>query len=264
MHARAGGRRDDPPVREAPADVAGPADARLRGRVALVSGATRGIGLAVSRALAAEGARVAMLARGADALRACAAEIGTAAAAFPCDITDTGAVERVLASVRASLGEPDILVNNAGIFEPRPVEEITPGDFARTVNVNLVAAFALVHALLPAMRRAGSGHLVTVGSVADRTTFPGNSAYSASKFGLRALHEVLRMELRGSGIRASLVSPGPTDTPIWDAVEGRSSSSRSFPRRSEMLAPDSVAEAVVWVLTQPGAVNVDELRLSHS
>lgn len=237
---------------------------RLRGRVALVTGATRGIGLATARALAAEGAQVVMLARSAEALRARASEIGERAAAFPCDLTNASAVEGTLAAVRHALGEPGILVNNAGIFEPRPVEDISPDDFARTVNVNLVAAFTLVHALLPAMRAAGTGHIVTIGSVADRTAFPGNSAYAASKFGLRALHEVLRNELRGSGVRTSLISPGPTDTPIWDAVEHSSSTPRSFPQRSGMMPPESVASAVLYALTQPAAVNIDELRLSRS
>lgn len=237
---------------------------RLDGRVALVTGATRGIGLATARALAAEGVRVAMLARSADLLRARAAELGSQAYAYPCDVTDARAVRRTLEALRSEAGEPDILVNNAGIFDPRPVEAVTPQDFATAVNVNLVAAFALVHEVLPAMRAAASGHLVTIGSVADRIAFPGNSAYAASKFGLRALHEVVRMELKGSGVRASLVSPGPTDTPIWDAVEGNDSAPRRFPSRSEMLSPDAVAAAVVWVLTQPAGVNIDELRLSHS
>jgi NADP-dependent 3-hydroxy acid dehydrogenase YdfG len=232
--------------------------------VALVTGATRGIGLATARALAAEDACVAMLARSAEALRERASEIGGGATAFPCDLTDASAVERTLAAVRGALGEPSILVNNAGIFEPRPIEDISPDDFARTVNVNLVAAFALVHALLPAMRAAGTGHIITIGSIADRTAFPGNGAYAASKFGLRALHEVLRSELRGSGVRTSLISPGPTDTPIWDAVERASSAPRSFPQRSEMIPPESVASAVLYALTQPVEVNVDELRISRS
>ena len=237
---------------------------RLRARVALVTGATRGIGLATARALVAEGARVAMLARNAETLRARASEIGNGAMAFPCDITDAPAVERTLAAVRQALGEPHILVNNAGVFEPLPIEDISPDDFASTVNVNLVAAFALVHAILPSMRAAGTGHIITIGSVADRTAFPGNSAYAASKFGLRALHEVLRNELRGSGVRTSLISPGPTDTPIWDAVERAPSAPRSFPQRSEMMPAESVAAAVLYALTQPAEVNVDELRLSRS
>jgi NADP-dependent 3-hydroxy acid dehydrogenase YdfG len=214
--------------------------------------------------LVAEGARVAMLARSEASLRARSAEIGEGATAYPCDITDAGAVASTLSDVRGALGDPDILVNNAGVFEPRAVDRVSPEDFARAINVNLVAAFALVHELLPAMRAARAGHIVTIGSVADRTAFPGNSAYAASKFGLRALHEVLRTELRGSGVRASLVSPGPTDTAIWDAVERAASAPRTFPQRSEMLPADAVATAVLYVLTQPAAVNVDELRLSRS
>ncbi|HEY9480139.1 MAG TPA: SDR family oxidoreductase [Gemmatimonadaceae bacterium] len=232
--------------------------------MALVTGATRGIGLATARALAGAGARVAMLARSADTLAARASEIGEAALAVPCDVTNAPAVERALASARATLGDPSILVNNAGIFEPRPIEGISPEDFTRTVHANLVAAFTLVHALLPAMRARGAGHIVTIGSVADRTAFPGNGAYAASKYGLRALHEVMRAELRGSGVRTTLVSPGPTDTPIWDQVERGSDVQRSFPPRSAMMPAQAVAAAVLYALNQPPEVNIDELRLSRS
>lgn len=236
----------------------------LTGRVALVTGASRGIGLATARVLAGAGARVAMVARSAEALTARAREIGDGAMAFPCDVTDATAVDRALAAIRAALGDPAVLVNNAGIFEPRPIEAISPEDFTRTVHVNLVAAFTLVHALLPAMRAEGAGHIVTIGSVADRAAFPGNSAYAATKYGLRALHEVMRTELRGSGVRTSLVSPGPTDTPIWDEVERGARASRSFPPRSAMIPAEAVAAAVLYALTQPAEVNIDELRLSRS
>jgi NADP-dependent 3-hydroxy acid dehydrogenase YdfG len=111
------------------------------------------------------------------------------------------------------------------------------------------------------MRTRASGHLVTIGSIADRTAFPGNAAYAASKFGLRALHEVLRAELRGSGVRVSLVSPGPVDTPLWDAVEATTS---GLTPRTEMLSADDVASAVQFVVAAPATLNVDELRLSHS
>lgn len=236
----------------------------LARRVALVTGASRGIGLATSRALAAAGARVAMLARSADLLAERAAEIGGNAAAFPCDVADAEAVRRAMADVKLELGDPEILVNNAGIFQPRPIEAMTPDDFARTVQVNLVAPFVVVHALLPAMRARGAGHIVTIGSVADRTALPGNGAYAATKYGLRALHEVMRMELRGTGVRTTLVSPGPTDTPIWDEVDTGSGAKRSFPSRSAMMPPDGVASAVLYAVTQPAEVNVDELRLSRS
>lgn len=205
-----------------------------------------------------------MLARGADALSGRAAEIGDRALAIRCDVSDAGAVERAVASVRSALGEPGIVVNNAGIFEPRSIVEMTSAAFAEAVHVNLVAPFFVVHALLPGMRSRGDGHIVTIGSVADRTTLPGNGAYAASKYGLRALHEVMRMELRGSGVRATLVSPGPTDTSIWDAVEKESGVQRRFPPRSAMMPPEAVASAVLYALTREREVNVDELRLSSS
>lgn len=236
----------------------------LGGRVALVTGSSRGIGLATACALAAAGARVAMLARSADVLAQRAAEIGDRAMAIPCDVSDGAAVERAVAAVRIALGEPAILVNNAGIFEPRPVEAITPGDFARTVQVNLVGQFFVVHALLPAMRAHGAGHIVSIGSVADRTALAGNGAYAATKYALRALHEVMRTELRGSGVRTTLVSPGPTDTSIWDDVDRESGVQRHFPPRSSMIKPEEVASAVLYAVTQPAEVNIDELRLSRA
>jgi NADP-dependent 3-hydroxy acid dehydrogenase YdfG len=112
------------------------------------------------------------------------------------------------------------------------------------------------------MRAKSAGHIVTVGSVADREIFAGNSAYAATKFGARALHEVARQELRGTGIRMSLVSPGPTDTPLWDAHNPDTTA--GFTPRAKMLKAEQVAEAVLWVLSRPAAVNIDELRLSHS
>ena len=235
----------------------------LAGRLALVTGASRGIGAAVARRLAASGARVALLARSADALAALVAEIGGGAIALVCDVRDTAALGRTLASAGEQLGGmPGIVVNNAGAFLVAPVRDTPVDVFAETVAVNLTAPFAVVRALLPAMSAAREGHVVTIGSVADRTVFPGNAAYAASKFGLRALHEVLRSELRASGVRVSLVSPGPVDTDLWNAVnpDGKP----GFTPRAEMLSAESVAEAVHWVVTAPAGVNVDELRLSRS
>lgn len=204
-----------------------------------------------------------MLARSADTLAARAGEIGASALPVTCDITDPGAVKRALDGIRQAFGgAPELLVNNAGIFVPRAIDAVTPGEFEETMRINLLAPFVLVHAVLPEMRAQGRGHIVTIGSVADRTIFSENAAYSASKFGARALHEVMRTELRGSGIRTTLVSPAATDTPIWDAVaragEGR------FPPRSAMLPVEAVADAVLYAVTQPERVNVDELRLSSS
>jgi NADP-dependent 3-hydroxy acid dehydrogenase YdfG len=153
-------------------------------------------------------------------------------------------------------------VNNAGLFHLQAVEETSPLDFARTLETNLVAPFLFARAFLVPMRGRGSGHLVTIGSIADRVTFAENGAYAASKYGLRALHEVMRAELRGSGVRATLVSPGPVDTPLWDPVAPETRA--GFTPRSAMLPPSAVADAILYAVTCPPSVNVDELRLTRS
>lgn len=232
-------------------------------RTALVTGATRGIGLEVGRALVSGGARVAMLARSETDLAARARELGDRAIPVACDVGDADAVSRATARVLAELGDaPDAIVNNAGAFRLATVETTAPGDFRRAVDVNLVAPFLIVRAFLADMRRRGSGHIVTIGSIADRTIFPENGAYAASKFGARAFHEVLRAELRGTGVRATLVSPGPTDTPLWDELDP--DTRPGFTPRREMLRAAAVADAVRYVLMCPAEVNVDELRLSHT
>jgi NADP-dependent 3-hydroxy acid dehydrogenase YdfG len=103
---------------------------------------------------------------------------------------------------------------------------------------------------------------VTIGSIADRMAFPENAAYAASKFGARAMHEVMRAELRGTGIRTTLISPGPVDTPLWDPLSPESRP--GFTPRSAMLPADAVAEAIVFAVTRPASVNIDELRLSRA
>jgi NADP-dependent 3-hydroxy acid dehydrogenase YdfG len=235
----------------------------LTGRAAVVTGASRGIGLAVSQVLAGAGARVVMLARSRQDLERHAAEISDDAVAIPCDVTDPTAVSIAATKAHAALGRsPDILVNNAGSFTLATVDRMSVDDFERIIAVNLIAPFGLIRTFLPAMRERGTGHVVTIGSIADRMAFPENGAYSASKFGLRGLHEVLRSELRGSGVRATLVSPGPVDTSLWDPVSPETRP--GFTPRSEMLTADLVADAILYVVTRPPAVNVDELRLSRS
>lgn len=232
----------------------------LAGRVAIVTGASRGIGHAVARAIAGAGARVAMLARGADALRAAAEPLG--ALAVSCDVADEGAAAAALTRVREQLGDPDILVSNAGLFALAPIESQSTAGLRATLDVNLIAPFVMARALIPGMRAARRGHIVTIGSIADRVTFPENGAYAASKFGARAMHQVMREELRGSGVRATLVSPGPVDTPLWDPIGPDDRA--GFTPRAQMLPASAVADAVLFVLTRDPAVTVDELRLSRS
>lgn len=230
---------------------------------AVITGASKGIGAALARRFVREGVRVALLARTPAPLQAVANELGASAMAFPCDLTNADDVTDVAERISASFGSaPDLLVNNAGLFQLAPVDTMTPADFSAVVQTNLVAPFLLTRALLPAMRQRGSGTIVTLGSIADRNVFPENGAYAASKFGLRALHEAMRGELRGSGVRAVLVSPGPVDTPLWDPInpDGRP----GFTPRASMLTADDVADAIWFAASRPASVNIDELRLSRS
>ncbi len=211
-------------------------------------------------ALAGAGARVTLVARGASALHELASHIGSLAVVAPCDVADARAVAAMVAGLRASERMPDMLVNNAGLFPLAPLDEMAAADFAHTMQVNLIAPFLLLRELLPHMKAAGAGHVITIGSVADRTVFAGNGAYAASKHGQRAMHEVLRQELRGTGVRATLISPAATDTPIWDPIDP--DNQPGFPPRASMLRPEDVAEAVLWAVSRPSHVNVDEVRLS--
>ena len=236
---------------------------RLADRTALVTGASRGIGAAIARRLIGEGARVALVARTAGPLEALARELGPRAVPIAADLTAPHASAAVLERFAAGVGEgPDILVNNAGAFLIASMGETSTDVFRGMLDTNLVAPFALASAVVGGMRARGHGHLVSIGSVADRVVFPGNAAYAASKFGLRALHEVLREELRGSGVRATLVSPGSVDTELWNPIDP--DNQPGFTPRAMMLAPQAVADAVLYALLAPPTVNVDELRLTRA
>ena len=237
--------------------------ASLAGRTAVVTGASRGIGAAVASALAAAGARVALLARSESLLNELALRIGARTLPVICDVTDAGSVARAADLVREQFGSaPDILVNNAGLFQIKPIADIEPEEFAETIQTNLVAPFFIIRQFLPAMYSRSTGDIVTIGSSADRNIFPGNGAYAASKFGARAFHEVLRAETRSTGVRATLVSPSGVDTGLWDNV--RFMDSDASPDRTRMIQPAAVADAVLFAVTQPPEITVDELRMSRS
>ncbi len=226
----------------------------LSGTTAVVTGASRGIGAATAESLRHAGARVAGLARSltpreeADRWD------------VPCDLTDSGALEDACAEIVERWGAPDVVVNNAGLFLLRPFEDTDGETFSEQLAANLQAPFNVARAFLPAMKLAGRGLLVTVGSVADHTGLPENAAYAASKYGLRGLHEALLAEYRGSGLRFSLVSPGPTDTDAWDPVDP--DNRPGFLARSDMLRPEDVAQAILFLISRPASVQVDWLRLA--
>ena len=225
----------------------------LAGTTAVVTGASRGIGRAVARELARAGAWVAMVARNTVDLAAAAEEVGGHAVAA--DVSTPEGVHSVATYVGELLGDaPDLLVSSAGAFALARLAETDPADFDRLVAANLRGPFLLTRAFLPAMLRRGSGHVLHVGSVAGRRAFPENGAYSASKFGLRGMHEVLLEELRGTGVRATLVEPGATDTPLWDPIDPDSRA--DLPPRAAMLRPEDVARVVVFAAAQPRHVQI--------
>lgn len=223
----------------------------LAGQVALVTGASRGIGAATAQVLRAAGARVVRVSRtlppSADFLD------------LPADLTDAGQVEALAARVAREVGPPDVVVSNAGGFLLRRLEQTTVAEFDEQIAVNLRTAFATARAFLPMQRAAGRGTYIAVGSVADHVGLPENAAYAAAKYGLRGLHETLVAEYRGSGVRLALISPGATDTDLWTPFDP--DHREGFPARSAMLRPADVADAILFVATRPPQVHVDWLRL---
>lgn len=233
----------------------------LAGRTAVVTGASRGIGLAIASSLAGAGARVALLARDRNRLERAVKTLGAGAVSIPCDVRDRDAVHSAFAEVEQAFGgAPHIVVCAAGVFMLRCVAETSPDEFANALATNLSGSFLVARTVLPRMLDRGDGHVVLIGSAADRHIYPENGAYSASKFGARALWQVLRTELRGTGVRATIVSPGPTDTAIWDPL--KPDARQGFVPREAMLRADDVAEAVLYAVTRPAGVLVEELRLS--
>jgi len=232
----------------------------LQGRTALVTGASRGIGARVSERLAEAGVRVWLLARSASALAEVAARVG--GEALVADVGDEVSLAGALDRLRHDAGgPPDIVVNAAGVFALAPITLEAEESLDRHLAVNLRGPFLVVRALLPAMLGRGSGLIVNVGSVAGRRAFVGNAAYSASKFGLRGFHEVLVEEVRGTGVRATLLEPSATDTSLWDPVDP--DSDPVLPDRISMLAPDDVAEAVLFIATRPDNVRIPLLQIER-
>lgn len=230
----------------------------LDGRTALVAGASRGIGAAVARRLADAGARTVLVARSTDALEKLAEELG--GRSLPADLTDADSVSSAIGRLREEGGEvPDLVVNAAGVFDLDRLTDTSLETFDRNVEVNLRGAFVLLRAVVPPMLERGSGQIVQIGSVAGRKPLPGNAAYSASKYGVRGMHEVLLEEIRGTGVRATLVEPAAVDTGIWDDL--RPDERDDLPSRAQMLRPDDVAEAVLFVATRPPDVQIPMLPI---
>jgi NAD(P)-dependent dehydrogenase (short-subunit alcohol dehydrogenase family) len=187
----------------------------LRGRTALITGGSRGLGKAIAIALAEAGARLALVARDKAALEAAAAEIrgrGAEAEVFPADVTDEGQVRQLERDVLARLEHVDILVNNAGTNVRRPVEEFTLEDWNRVILTNLTSAFLVCRSFVPQMKGRGYGRILNLSSMMGHISLPGRAAYSASKAGLLGFTKALALELAADGITVVAISPGPFAT----------------------------------------------------
>lgn len=226
----------------------------LTGKVALVTGASRGIGLAVADELRAAGAHVVRLAR------SLADGSGERETTLHCDVTLPPDVDRALGRAVDELGVPDIVVTSTGVFYVKPLGETTAAEFAETIGANLIGAFLVARALVPRMVQRGSGHLVTIGSSSDHVAYAGNSAYAASKYAVRGMHEVIAVEVAETGVRTTLVSPGAVDTDIWNAIDP--DSKPGFRKRKHMMRPEDVAEAVLFAVTREARMTVTEIRLA--
>ena len=190
---------------------------RLDGRRAVVTGGSRGIGEAVARALAAEGCRALVCARGLDAARELAEELGGGAEAVACDVSSAESVERLAVAARDAMGGVDILVNNAGIAPSAPLEKQTLEDWERVFGVNVTGTFLCMRAFLPAMREAGWGRIVNVASIAGKVGAPYIAAYSASKHAVLGLTRSAATEVATEGVTVNAVCPGYVDTPMTTA-----------------------------------------------
>lgn len=235
----------------------------LTGKVAIVTGASAGIGRATARTLAAAGAHVVVTARRMDRLDALVDEIiseGGSAAARAADVADLSSVRSVVDTTIEQSGQIDILVNNAGIMKIASITENDVEDWTTMVDVNIKGVLHFLSAVMPHMVERGTGHIVSVGSVAGRRPFPGASVYAATKFAVRALSWGLHLELgHAHGIRITDIQPGYVSTDLLsDQPETLAAWDEAWSGRRTLQAED-VARAIEFAVTSPEHVSVSEI-----
>lgn len=233
----------------------------LAGKVAIVTGSTKGIGRAIAEALATAGARVAVNGRSAESVRAAVEEmregsegdvVGAAA-----DVSDPDACQALVDDVVERFGRLDILVNNAGLGIFKPITELTVDEWRAQVDTNLGAVFYLSRAAVPHLRESEDGFIINVGSLASRHAFAGGTGYNASKFGLLGMTEAMMQDVRELGVRVSLLMPGSVDTHF----RGRTPSEGE---RSWRLQADEVAAAAMHMLSYPKEAHVSRVEMRPS
>jgi 3-oxoacyl-[acyl-carrier protein] reductase len=215
--------------------------AELAGKVAVVTGGSRGIGWAIAEALAGAGARVAVGARTADDVARAAQRLNEdhgdgRAIGVPCDVRSQQDCERLIERTAAEFGGIDILINNAGVGIFAPVAEMTPDDWRTVMQTNLDSLFYCTHAALPYLVARGSSWIINIGSLAGKNAFPRGAAYNASKFGLIGFSEALMQEVRHDGVRVSYIMPGSVATEFSHPAGSGSGSGEEWKVQSEDIA----------------------------
>ncbi len=226
-------------------------------KVAIVTGASRGIGRSISLKLAEEGYRVALCARNREELAAVEKEIrseGGVASAFPGTVVDAERVAKTVKRITDKWDRVDLLVNNAGIGVFRPIESFSESDWDSMMQVNVKGNFLYCRAVIPLMKAHKAGHIINIASDVSRRTFANGAAYCASKYGQDALTSGLRKEVRKYGIKVSIVYPGLVDTDFHEHEVGS-------PKAKNWLSPDDIADAVAYIAQTPKHVVIDELMV---
>jgi 3-oxoacyl-[acyl-carrier protein] reductase len=227
----------------------------LKGKVAVVTGSTKGIGLAIAERLHAAGAGVVVSSRTANDVAAVAKRLGAPAIGIPCDVGDPAACERLIGETVERLGRLDILVNNAGFGIFKSINELSVEEWRRQIDVNLGGVFYCSKAAMPHLSATGDGFIVNIGSLAGRNFFAGGTGYNAAKAGLVGMTEAMMLDVRHDDVRVTIVMPGSVNTHF----RGEQASGRSWP-----LEADDVALAVMQILDYPKEAHVSRVEMRPS
>jgi len=232
----------------------------IQGRVALVSGGSKGIGLAIVRDLLAAGYKVAFGARTKEAVESVVEEISSAGEGevlgVVADVRDPDSCGRLVAETVKRFSSLDVLVNNAGVGIFSPIHEMSLEDWHTQIDTNLNGVFYLSRAAVPQLKGSSNAWIINIGSLAGRNPFAGGGAYNASKFGLLGLSEVMMLDLRYEGIRVSLIMPGSVDTAFGGRPEGE--------KEGWALTSEDVSKAVLDLLSYPGNAHVSRVEMRPS
>jgi NADP-dependent 3-hydroxy acid dehydrogenase YdfG len=228
-------------------------------RVAVVTGASSGIGEATARALSAAGFHAVLGARRLDRVRALAAEIG--GRGFELDVRQPASIAAFVKAITEEYQQVELLINNAGLAAGlQPLAEGSEDDWVQMMETNVLGVLRVTKALLPLLRRSARAHIVNLGSVAGFEVYPGGVGYTASKHGVRAITKTLRLELLGEPIRVTEIAPGMVETEFsLVRFKGDRDRAAAVYQGMEPLTGADVADCILWVVTRPSHINIDEL-----